>query len=54
MDWGTGEGLLGLADPAERDAAFERGEDHHKLEHWWLRTADAVEDGRRALRGHRR
>ncbi|WP_406439489.1 hypothetical protein OHB00_30665 [Streptomyces sp. NBC_00631] len=24
----TGEGLLGLADPAEWDAAFERGEDH--------------------------
>ncbi|WP_089099439.1 hypothetical protein [Streptomyces hyaluromycini] len=28
MRWETGEGLLGLADPAEWDAAFERGEDH--------------------------
>ncbi|MEU9412775.1 hypothetical protein AB0E08_44745 [Streptomyces sp. NPDC048281] len=26
--WQTGEGLLGLDDPAEWDAAFERGEDH--------------------------
>ncbi|MGY5057615.1 hypothetical protein ACWDFR_26640 [Streptomyces sp. 900105755] len=26
--WRTGEGLLGLDDPAEWDAAFERGEDH--------------------------
>ncbi|WP_046731117.1 hypothetical protein [Streptomyces humi] len=28
MDWESGEGLLGLDDPAEWDAAFERGEDH--------------------------
>ncbi|MEV7388534.1 MULTISPECIES: hypothetical protein [unclassified Streptomyces] len=28
MRWETGEGLLGLDDPAEWDAAFERGEDH--------------------------
>ncbi|MFD4598966.1 hypothetical protein ACFWPQ_13125 [Streptomyces sp. NPDC058464] len=28
MDWKSGEGLLGLDDPAEWDAAFERGEDH--------------------------
>ena len=27
-DWGSGEGLLGLDDPEEWDAAFERGEDH--------------------------
>ncbi|ELP64273.1 hypothetical protein ACKI1I_35230 [Streptomyces turgidiscabies] len=27
-DWKTGEGLLGLDDPEEWDAAFERGEDH--------------------------
>ncbi|MEU9447307.1 hypothetical protein [Streptomyces sp. NPDC048277] len=27
-DWASGEGLLGLDDPAEWDAAFERGEDH--------------------------
>ncbi|MFF7469408.1 hypothetical protein [Streptomyces sp. NPDC008092] len=27
MRWETGEGLLGLDDPAEWDAAFERGED---------------------------
>ncbi|MEV5332820.1 hypothetical protein [Streptomyces werraensis] len=26
-DWATGEGLLGLDDPAEWDAAFERGKD---------------------------
>ncbi|MGD1223311.1 hypothetical protein AB9Q10_33355 [Streptomyces krungchingensis] len=25
-DWGSGEGLLGIDDPAEVDAAFERGE----------------------------
>lgn len=151
MRWETGEGLLGLADPAEWDAAFARGEDHlgtaviglalncpveeasprivramrlpdrdqrgyaftatghaarlnggltpelfaalraeglggvaehpirdtltfvpfrdlppwfkrrwayvtvrDKLEYWWLRCADAVEDGRRILRGRRR
>ncbi|WP_181802794.1 hypothetical protein [Streptomyces shenzhenensis] len=85
--WQTGEGLLGLDDPAEWDAAFERGEDHlgtaedaigdtltfvpfrdlppwfkrrwvyvtvrGTLEHWWLRCTDAVEDGRRILRGRR-
>ncbi|MGW7419868.1 hypothetical protein ACWGJB_07340 [Streptomyces sp. NPDC054813] len=28
MDWESGEGLLGLDDPEEWDAAFERGEDH--------------------------
>lgn len=27
-DWESGEGLLGLDDPEEWDAAFERGEDH--------------------------
>jgi hypothetical protein len=27
-DWGSGEGLLGLDDLEEWDAAFERGEDH--------------------------
>ncbi|MFE6482057.1 hypothetical protein ACFVGN_03785 [Streptomyces sp. NPDC057757] len=27
-DWKSGEGLLGLDDPEEWDAAFERGEDH--------------------------
>ncbi|GHB85788.1 hypothetical protein GCM10010306_095780 [Streptomyces umbrinus] len=27
-DWGSGEGLLGLDDPDEWDAAFERGEPH--------------------------
>ncbi|GAA4301146.1 hypothetical protein GCM10023086_16950 [Streptomyces venetus] len=27
-DWGSGEGLLGLDDPEEWDAAFERGESH--------------------------
>jgi hypothetical protein len=27
-DWGSGEGLLGLDDPDEWDAAFERGEAH--------------------------
>ncbi|MET7380921.1 hypothetical protein ABZT08_19215 [Streptomyces sp. NPDC005526] len=27
-DWESGEGLLGLDDPAEWDAAFERGERH--------------------------
>ncbi|MGW3953408.1 hypothetical protein ACWEKM_21400 [Streptomyces sp. NPDC004752] len=27
-DWENGEGLLGLDDPGEWDAAFERGEDH--------------------------
>jgi len=27
-DWESGEGLLGIDDPAEWDAAFERGEDH--------------------------
>ncbi|MER5522118.1 hypothetical protein [Streptomyces sp. NPDC002763] len=150
MDWETGEGLLALDDPAEWDAAFERGADHlgtaviglafhcpleaasprivrvmgfpdgfqrtnafvaaghaarlnrrltpelfaalraeglggvaehpirdtltfvpfrdlppwfkrlrvyvtvrNKLEYWWLRSVDAVEDGRRALSGHR-
>ncbi|MFE9767734.1 hypothetical protein ACFYPC_24965 [Streptomyces sp. NPDC005808] len=26
--WESGEGLLGINDPAEVDAAFERGEDH--------------------------
>ncbi|MGW4911201.1 hypothetical protein [Streptomyces sp. NPDC004270] len=150
MDWETGEGLPALDDPAEWDAAFERGADHlgtaviglafhcpleaasprivkvmgfpdglqrtnafvaaghvarlnrrltpelfealraeglggvaehpirdtltfvpyrdrppwfkrlrvyvtvrNKLEYWWLRSVDAAEDGRRALRGHR-
>jgi hypothetical protein len=28
MDWENGEGLLGINDPAEVDAAFERGEGH--------------------------
>ncbi|MXM62432.1 hypothetical protein GR925_02950 [Streptomyces sp. HUCO-GS316] len=28
MDWESGEGLLGINDPAEVDAAFERGEGH--------------------------
>ncbi|WP_028805736.1 hypothetical protein [Streptomyces sp. 142MFCol3.1] len=27
-DWESGEGLLGIDDPAEWDAAFERGADH--------------------------
>ncbi|MEV0693374.1 hypothetical protein [Streptomyces sp. NPDC050388] len=27
-DWKSGEGLLGVDDPAEWDAAFERGENH--------------------------
>ncbi|WP_221353039.1 hypothetical protein [Streptomyces beigongshangae] len=27
-DWESGEGLLGIDDPAEVDAAFERGEGH--------------------------
>ncbi|MFF9047504.1 hypothetical protein [Streptomyces parvulus] len=27
-DWESGEGLLGINDPAEVDAAFERGADH--------------------------
>lgn len=27
-NWQTGEGLLGIADPAEVDAAFERNEQH--------------------------
>ncbi|MFF3408321.1 hypothetical protein ACFYW8_19345 [Streptomyces sp. NPDC002742] len=27
-DWGSGEGLLRIYDPAEVDAAFERGEGH--------------------------
>ncbi|MGX1313884.1 hypothetical protein RKD24_004003 [Streptomyces calvus] len=27
-DWETGEGLLGIDDPADWDAAFERGEKH--------------------------
>ncbi|PWI07097.1 hypothetical protein DIZ27_29575 [Streptomyces sp. NWU339] len=27
-DWKSGEGLLGIDDPAEWDAAFERGENH--------------------------
>jgi len=27
-DWESGKGLLGIDDPAEWDAAFERGEDH--------------------------
>ncbi|MGW7383475.1 hypothetical protein [Streptomyces sp. NPDC054794] len=27
-DWESGEGLLGIDDPAEWDAAFERGEQH--------------------------
>ncbi len=27
-DWKSGEGLLGIDDPAEVDAAFERGEPH--------------------------
>jgi hypothetical protein len=28
MDWETGEGLIGCDDPAEVDAAFDRGEPH--------------------------
>ncbi|WP_327718691.1 hypothetical protein OG381_27195 [Streptomyces sp. NBC_00490] len=32
VDWKTGEGVSGIADPAEVDAAFERGE-------WPLGTA---------------
>ncbi|MFF0188978.1 hypothetical protein [Streptomyces sp. NPDC005244] len=27
-DWGSGKGLMGIDDPAEVDAAFERGEGH--------------------------